>query len=68
VRYILKNYNIYTNVTIVLKLVLFTELLVSCLVLGSSIAMASAGFSEENKLMSVSTKSQIYSQRIVNKN
>jgi hypothetical protein len=53
--YILKYYNIYGNVYIVLKLVLFTELLVSCLVIGSSIAMAYAGFSEENKPMSVST-------------
>ncbi len=49
-----KNRNITNYVNILKKLVIFTELLVLFLVIGSSIAMAYAGFSEENKPISVS--------------
>ncbi len=46
-----KNHDINKDVHIVKKLVIFTELLVLFLVIGSSIATAYAGFSEENKPM-----------------
>jgi len=42
-----KDPNIKTNVNIVKKLVIFTELLILFLVIGSSIAMAYTGFSEK---------------------
>ncbi len=48
-----KENNIKNNVNIVKKLVLFTELLVLFMVIGSSIAMAYTGFSEKNKPISV---------------
>jgi hypothetical protein len=48
-----KDPNTKTNINIVKKLVIFTELLVLFLVIGSSIAMAYAGFSEENKSISI---------------
>ena len=50
-----KNQTINNDVNILKKLIVFTGLLILFSVIGSSIAMAYAGFSEENKPMSVST-------------
>ena len=61
-----KNYNINNNANIINKLVIFTELLVLLLVIGSSIAMASAGFPEENKPISVPTDHKFIHKDIVN--
>ena len=52
--------NIKINVTILKELVIFTELFVFFLMISSSMAMASTGFSEESKPISASAK---YSQR-----
>ena len=61
-----KNHNIKNDVNIVKKLVIFTELLVLFLVISSSIAMAYAGFSEENKPISVPTDHKFIHKDIVN--
>jgi C1A family cysteine protease len=50
-----KDNNIKNNINIIKRLVIFTEILVLFLVIGSSIAMAYAGFSEENRPISVPT-------------
>ena len=50
-----KNHNLKNDVDIVKKIVIFTELLVLFLVIGSSIAMAFTGFSEKNKPIFVHT-------------
>src|SRR5271157_4270263 len=46
-----KNHDINKDINIIKKLVIFTELLVLFLVISSSITVAYAGFSEENKPM-----------------
>ena len=61
-----KNHNINNDENIVKELVIFTELLVLFLVLGSSIAMAYAGFSEENKPISVPTDHKFIHKNIIN--
>ncbi len=61
-----KNYNINNDVNIIKKLVIFTEFLVFLLVIGSSIAMASAGFPEENKPISAPTDHKFIHKDIVN--
>ena len=47
----IKNHDINIDINIIKKLVIFTELLVLFSVIGSSISVAYAGFSEENKPM-----------------
>jgi len=61
-----KNQNINNDINILKNLVTFTELLVLFLVIGSSIAMAYAGFSEENKPISVSTDHKFIHKDITN--
>ena len=61
-----KNHTINNDVNIVKKLVIFTELLILFSVIGSSIAMAYAGFSEENKPISVPTDHKFIHKDIVN--
>ena len=61
-----KNYTIKNDMNIVKKLVILTELLVLFLVISSSIAMAYAGFSEENKSISVPTDHKFIPKNIVN--
>jgi C1A family cysteine protease len=58
--------NIKTNVNIVKKLVICTELLVLFLVICSSIAMAYAGFSEENKPIFIPTDYKFIHKDIIN--
>ncbi len=61
-----KNYTIKNDMNIVKKLVIFTELLVLFLVIGSSTAMAYTGFSEENKPISIPTDHIFIHKDIVN--
>ena len=63
-----KNHNINSDVNMVKKLVIFTELLILLLVIGSSIAMGSAGFSEENKLISVPADHKFIHKNVINQN
>jgi C1A family cysteine protease len=61
-----EDHNIKTNINIVKKLIIFTELFILFLVIGSSIAMAYAEFSEENKPISVPTDYKFIHTDIVN--
>ena len=61
-----KNHIIKNDMNTVKKLVIFTELLVLFLVIGSSIAMAYTGFSEENKPISIPTDHIFIHKDIVN--
>jgi C1A family cysteine protease len=58
--------NIKNNVNIIKKLVILTEFLVLFLVIGSTIAMAYAGFSEENKPISAPIDHKFIHKDIVN--
>ena len=60
------DHNIKNDIDIVKKLVIFTELLVLFLVIGSSIAMAYAGFSEKNKPISVPADHKFIHEDFVN--
>jgi C1A family cysteine protease len=62
-----KNHNLKNDVDIVKKIVIFTELLVLFLVIGSSIAMAYTGFSEKNKPIFVHTDHKFIHKDTVNK-
>ena len=61
-----KNHNLNNDIDIVKKILIFTELLVLFLVIGSSIAMAYTGFSEKNKPISVHTDHKFIHKDIIN--
>ena len=63
-----KNNTIDNDANIIKKLMVITGLLILFSVIGSSIAMAYAGFSEENKPIPIPTDHKFIHKNIVNQN